>query len=365
MNDLLVDSSTQYDKSRFMFSKEANISLDNYLARTSDSLYFFKCSSVNISTAKHTLTVKNIELIPRGSKQQFQKKLKGRQDMFTIKVPKLILTGIDWWSIANQDKLIVKQADIYNCLFKDYLNRTLRLKKFEINNYPHQTLMKLKMPVLIEKVKLHNMNVTYQEFNVNSGKTGTIYFNGINGQITNFTNIASEIKKKKLLTFKANTNFMHKVPAIITFNFDMSKPETGEFSAYLKAGAMDTSILNPLAEPLGLFNLKKGNVQKVVAKMKGNNFKVRGNFLLLYNDLYIIPLKKDEDNKGVLTKKRFTGLLANFFIIKKSNPDGSGKIRKYNYVVQRGTHPNFFNQLWKTILTGVVQTIGAPEKLAE
>lgn len=365
MNDLLVDSSTQYDKSRFLFTKEADISIQDYLVRTSDSLYFFKCRYVNISAAVQTLSVKDIELIPRGSKQQFQKKLKGRQDMFTVKIPRLTLTGIDWWSLANKDKLIAQQADIYNCFFKDYLDRTMPPKKFKINNYPHQALMKLKMPVFIKKIKLHNMNLTYEELNPNSGKSGGLYFNDINGQITNFTNIAGEIKKNSVLFFKFKTKFMQKVPAAITFNFNMAKTKTGEFSAHVSAGAMDTSIINSLAEPLGLFNLKKGNVQKVVVDMRGNNFKVNSNFLMLYNDLYIIPLKKDEDNKGGLKKKKFTAFLANFLIIRNSNPDESGKVRKYAYVVPRETHPNFFNQLWKTILAGVIRTIGAAEKFAK
>lgn len=365
MNDVLVDSSTQYDKSRFLFAKETNISIQNYLTRTSDSLYFLKCNSINISAATQTLSAKDIELIPRGSKQQFQKKLIGRQDMFTIKVPKLILTGIDWWSFANEDKLIAKQADVYNCMFKDFLDRTLPPKKFKINNYPHQSLMKLKMPVLIKNVRLHNMNLTYEELNPNSGKAGTLYFDDINGQIINFTNIAGEIKKNKVLSFKVKTKFMHKVPANITFNFNLSKTKAGEFSAAVNAGAMDTSILNPLAEPLGLFNLKNGNVKKVVVNMHGDNFKVNGDFLLLYNDLYIIPLKKDEDSKGRLKKKKFAGMLANFLLIKNSNPDKSGKVRKYTYVVQRERHPNFFNQLWKTILAGLIKTIGAPEKFAK
>lgn len=119
MSNLLVDSSTQYDKSRFFYAKEADIFLPGYLTRTSDSLYFFKCSSVNISAVQNTLTAENIELLPRGNKQQFQKKLKGRQDMFTLKVPKLILSEIDWWNYVNSKRLIAKQADIYNCSFSD------------------------------------------------------------------------------------------------------------------------------------------------------------------------------------------------------------------------------------------------------
>ena len=365
LKNLLVDSSTQYDKSRFVFAKEASISIPNYLIRTSDSVYFFKCSSVNISAAKRTLSAKDIELIPRRNKQQFLKKLKAGEDIFTLKTSRLTLTGIDWWSFVNRDKMIADQADIYNCLFKDFIDSSYQPKKTVINNYPHQAFMRLKMPVSIRKIKLHNANVTYEELSQSSGKTGRLYFSDMNGLITNFTNIPAEIKKNRLLYCNVKTRFMRKVPMTVIFRFDMAKTKTGEFSAHVNAGAMDTSVLNPLAEPLGLFTLKKGNVKKVVADMRGNVFKVNSDFILLYDNLYIIPLKKDKDGKGQLKKKKFTAFLANFLMIRNSNPDKGGKVRKYTYVVQRQRSPNFFGHLWRTILTGTVKTIGAPEKFAK
>ncbi|MBD0331079.1 MAG: hypothetical protein ICV66_00330 [Chitinophagaceae bacterium] len=42
MHHILIDSTTQYDKSRFLFAKQAELSFNNFLLPTPDNLYWFK-----------------------------------------------------------------------------------------------------------------------------------------------------------------------------------------------------------------------------------------------------------------------------------------------------------------------------------
>jgi hypothetical protein len=76
-------------------------------------------------------------------------------------------------------------------------------------------------------------------------------------------------------------------------------------------------------------------------------------------------MKKDDEAKNGLKKKKIIGAIANLLIIKNSNPDKSGEIRNLKYVVPREQYPNFFSHLWKTMLRGIITTIGAPAKLAK
>ncbi|HEX8333901.1 MAG TPA: hypothetical protein VF622_14875 [Segetibacter sp.] len=364
LNDLLIDSSTQYDANRFLFAKKAGFSVGKYSLPTPDSLYFFSCNSVIVSAESRRLTATGIELTPRFTKEAFQRKIQRRQDRYTIKIPKLVLSGVDWWKLVNNDKLIAQQADIYNGSLSNYVDMRKPAKEFKINNYPHQAIMNIKMPINIEKVQLHNMSVTYEELSDASLKRGTAYFDKIDGEMQNLTNIPAQFKKDNL-AFRAKALFMKKVPIALAFTFNLARHKTGAFSADVYAGAMDHTIPNQLAEPLGLFNLKTGNIKEATAHMYGDNKEVNCDFLMLYNNLYIVPLKKDEEVKSGLRKKKIIGALANLLLIKKANPDNSGDVRRFKYVVPRKQHPNFFNQLWKTILTGIIKSIGAPEKLAK
>jgi hypothetical protein len=49
MNDILIDSSTQYDASRFLFAKHAVLETRNYTFPTPDSLYYVKLGKISLT----------------------------------------------------------------------------------------------------------------------------------------------------------------------------------------------------------------------------------------------------------------------------------------------------------------------------
>ena len=173
----------------------------------------------------------------------------------------------------------------------------------------------------------------------------------------------SEIKKAKYLTLNAEGLFMHNVPFTGKFRLDLSKSSTGEFTADVFMDTLNNMIVNPVAEPLGLVSIRKGQMQRGSAHLEGNNFTIKGTVALSYTDLHIDPLKINKDDTGKLKKKTFTGFFANTFLIKNSNPEKGNDLRQPKFSVDRAKHSNFFSFIWVSILTGILKTIGIPVKL--
>ena len=365
MNDMLIDSSTRFDKNRFLFAKRAQLSVKKFSARTPDSLYFLNCGSINISTSENNLTALKVELHPRGSKQQFESRLSERKEMYTLTIPKITLSNINWWDLANGEKLLAKKAVIAGFRCSIFLDRSLPFRKVKLNNFPHQILMRFPIPVSISKMYLHHSNLSYSEYNPGMDKTGIIYIDDINGEVTNITNIHGQIKRSKWLTIRSTGLFMHKIPVTTGFQFDLSKYKTGDFKMELHIGEMDTSILNIIAAPLGEFMLQKGTIQKGIAHIKGDNFKATGEGELLYKDLYLVGLKKDKNRPSKVKKKGFISFLGNVFLIKNENPSKGETPRLVNFAFQREAKTTFFSLIWKTIFLGVLKTIGLPASFAE
>ena len=113
---------------------------------------------------------------------------------------------------------------------------------------------------------------------------------------------------------------MHKIPMRNGFTFNLSKYKTGDFTMDLNVGAIDTSILNPITEPMGEFMIKKGTIQRGIAHVTGNNFKGGGKGELLYKDLYLVGLKKDKNKPSGIKKKSIVSFFGNVFLIKNNNP---------------------------------------------
>ena len=364
LKNVLIDSSTQNDTKRFLFAKQARLSTKNFYGRTPDNLYYFKCASINISTDEDKITTRGFELHPRFNKQQFESHLRERKEIYNLSIPKITLHGISWSKLTNTKNIVANEAVISNGSCKIFLDRSLPFRHVKIDNFPHQILMRIPMPVSIRKMHIRQCNLEYSEHNPGMDKTGTIYIDDMNGEVTNITNMPEQIKKQKLLIIKSSGLFMHKIPMTNDFVFDLSKYKTGNFTMDLNVGELDSSILNPITEPMGEFMIKKGSIQKGIAHVKGDNFKASGKGKLLYKDLYLVGLKKDKNEPSGIKKKSMISFLGNLFLIKNNNPKKGKETRIVDFYFKRESKTTFFSLVWGTIYLGILKTIGLPENFA-
>ena len=363
MNDILIDSSTQYDNKRFLFAKHALIETTNYSFATPDSLYFVKLGNLSLVGEKHEVTISNAELKPRGSRQEFVKKLTTRDEMYHVVIPKIIFSGLNWWQLINKEKIISDKADIYGGTVSVYSDLTIpKDDAVPLNHFPHQLVMMIPQPVSVSELRFHDLKVFFTQYNPETRSMGKVTFNNINGVARHITNIPAEIKRSPFTSLSAKGLFMNKVPLTVSLKFDLSKVKTGQFSGEVEMDTLDKNIVNPIAEPLGRFTLKRGQMQQGIVHVDGDNSNLHGAIKFYYNDLHITPLKSDSSN-GQLKKAHLKSLLANSIYIKNENPQG-GELRNPDYMIVRDHHLNFVSYIWATIMTGILKTIGVPVGLA-
>ncbi len=365
LSNLTIDASTQYDKNRFLFSKEAQLSAGNYSYRTPDSLYFFTVKKVQFIHSQKKLIAREVALKPRYGKDQFMKIVKDRTNRMDLKINEIICNDIDWLKFVNDDELIASSAVLNGGMLDDYLDRSQPVPQdFTYKNFPGQAILKLPTKINISVVQVKNFNIHYEEFNPLSKQTGEIVFTGLQGEMKNVTNMPYVIKKNKYMAFDGSMNFMKVAQVNIHLKFDLTKPETGDFTAKVTTGSIGKELINPVAEPLGLFSIKSGEVNSSSSTIAGNNYRSNTSVTLLYKDLKITPLK-NADGSGELKNKAITGFVANTFLIKNNNPHPGEKERIAKLTVERKTKGSFYNFLWKSMLTGILETIGLPTKMAQ
>jgi hypothetical protein len=360
---LLIDSTTQYDKDRFLFAKKAELSCRDYITTTPDSLYRFKIGNLSVHAQTHVMIAEDVSLTPRESKDEFEKGLTWRKDRFTMSFAKVVFRHVDWWSFTNNEYFFSNEADVDNAQISDYVDGSLPAQpKVKQDNFPSQLLMRVPLQINISKINFHQLNVEYEEYNPTSEQSSTIYFANIYGVLTNITNVPAEIKKNSKTKFSGTGLFMKQVPLTCKFQFDFSKHKTGDFSVDINLGEINKDVLNPFTQPLGMFTVKSGTMQQGNAHIEGNNFSAKCKLQMLYNDLHLTPLKKDDDG---LKRKTITGLIANAFLIKNNNPSHGEAPRTEDIFIQRKESYGFFTLVWKAMLTAIVKTIGIPGKYAD
>lgn len=245
-----------------------------------------------------------------------------------------------------------------------YLNLSLRSSPVAVHGFPQQLLMQTPLSVQVNKTNIRGMQIQYEEYHPQSGKSGIIYFNDINGTITNTTNNRGAIKKNGVTRVSANGRFMHFIPITAHISFDLNQVKSGQFSAAIDMGKFDAAKLQNITEPMGLFLIKRGTVEKAHADVSANNYNGNGKITLVYNDLHITPVKKDDDRASGYKKKSALSFVANALIIKDENPS-HGNLRQPEVSVKRDPKESFFNFIWKIALSGILKTTGIPEKYAQ
>jgi hypothetical protein len=364
MKNLLIDSTTQFDKDRFLFARSAEINFKNLKLPTKDNLYWFNAGAVSISANTKKLIATNVSLKPRGTKKEFQKKLKHRQVMYIMAIPVLQLHAISWWNLFNGEGIQAEELNISNAKCTVYLDRTLQPANKPPNDFPHQLLNSLNVPVQINRLNLKHAAIVYKEYNPLSKNTGTVYLNSVNARVTNLTNEPGAMKQNNKTVLTATAVFMHKAQLKTRFQFNLSKIKTGAFTANIQMGALDNEVLNPIAEPMGLFQIKSGNLQKATASIQGDNYNASGKVLVLYNDLHVTPLKPAGADTTEIRKKHLVSFFANTFIVKNDNPSKGEEPRSPDASFKRLVGSDLFNLVWKTMLVGTLKTIGVNPKYA-
>ncbi|MEO6404423.1 MAG: hypothetical protein ABIY51_01710 [Ferruginibacter sp.] len=364
LDKILVDSSTQYDASRYLFAKFSKLEAENYHVITPDNMYSFSVGKIAVSGERRHLKANNIVFEPNGGRAAFIKKLKDRKMVFDIHIPTFEMDGIDWWALLNRDQWAGDKGYIKDATFGVYADRRLPAPVLKQNNFPHQLVMRLPMLIDIKNLFIERSKVVYEEYNPQVDKTVTVTINRLNGTIDNITNVKSTIAQNPWTKVNAKALFMNKVPLSIGVNLNLAKVSTGDFTADILVDTLNNELINPISELSSLFSVKRGQIQSGKAHMSGDNSIAKGNIILYYNDLHVTPLKTIKKDNGKQKSKHATSLVANILFIKNSNPL-KGSLRQPSFIEHRDPYTGFVKLIWTSIRAGIVKTVGIPLKIID
>ena len=179
-SDIEIDSTTQFDTTRFLYAKHANIYIPGYTYPTPDSMYFLKADTLVLHAAQKSIDVSGLSFQPRYSKAEFGKHLKFYKDRYDIKFKSASFNNIDWYRLFLGEGFTATHAEFNTGSMEVYADKNIPpSSKSKIGNYPHQMLAKLKLPVDIDTILIKKFEFTYRELNPKTQQTGDVTWNNI------------------------------------------------------------------------------------------------------------------------------------------------------------------------------------------
>lgn len=343
--DLLIDSATQKDTSRTLYCRDIGVGLRNFEGVSTDGNYHYKLRSVDYSARNRRMIARGMALRPLPVSQFFART---KDDRFTFELDSMVIDHLSYGTFMLDHYLQASRLVAVRGGLDIFSNPNGPLAKTDrIITFPHYIIRTLKTHFAIDTLDISGFNVSYNEFNKKSGKTGTLTFSNTKARFLNISNKGNKLVKNAHCSAQLSTWFMGKGKLDLSCVFNL----TDRLYAFQYAGhlaAMNLMDINPLAMPLALGKVNSGQLQSLDFNIRGNRTTNTGTLKLLYKDLDIALLDRNYHLKPVKT------LLANTLVVKKSNPDsGSVRPRFAKVVFLRPKNYPFFRTLWATLLSGI------------
>lgn len=370
IKDLLIDSLSQFDSTRFYYTKDIAFEITGYQSK--DKMYLRKVDTISGSAAKRNMLIKGFKMTPLYPDLEFSRMHKYGKDRYDLDFEQISFSGVDFFRLNDEGTFHANKITLGPAKAGIFLNRELpappNLDKGK--NFPHLALRRLAIPTLVDTLKIDNIDVAYTEYNPISQKRGTIYFQNLQGNILHVTNDSLSVAKNNHAVANLTAMVMKKSKINIKIDFSLTDP-TGAFHYSGVVAPMHLPDLNVVSKPLGLIEIESGEMQKVDFNIQANMLGSKGKVHFYYTDLKVKLLKEGEE--GAAPEKRgLLSFLANKLLIIDANPTKGEAPRTANITFERSPAASFFNLLWKGVFIGMRESAGlgivpvkTPEKAME
>jgi hypothetical protein len=361
ISDMVIDSLSGNDPSRFYYTKGVDVTVHDYHIATPDSLYYADLKKIYFNTAQRKIILDKISFLPRYNHTDFYNKTGEAGDIYSLKFERIDISDIDLQRFLRDQKLYASTMDVLNADVRIYSNNAFKGKKsIKTGKDPQQALQKVSLDMMLNRLNIKNAAINYSETDATSGATGQIIFKHTNGYILNVTNDEAEKKINPYMKAFINTRFMNAAPLQVNFKFNLNAKD-GAFNYSGELGKFDGRVLDKLVKPLALVHVQSADVEKLTFNVNASNYSGKGKLEFYYKNLKIQLLKKVEGNTK-LQNQGFVSLLANNLIIDDNNPDKNGVFRPGPINLKRETTVSFFSFLYKGLLDGLKPSVGYNKK---
>jgi hypothetical protein len=354
--DVSVDSASWNDTTRLLFAKQVEINAGNVTWKSTERPYSFGLDSVQLNSASGEIRVGHFHIDPLLPEDKFIQSLPRQDDRFDFSLKGISIKGMNFPALFKEE-LFADSIGIATASIKIY--RDLGYKagmRGPVKLFPHQSMVKAPLPFQIKKIVLANAFIEYKERALISRQAGKVQFYNSYATISNLTNRKEAAENNNILAIDINTRFLNKAPLRVTWKFYLFHPN-GRFDIIGNLGKIDATAINALSVPMGPARIEKGTINGLSFNLSGNSNNMTGQVKMLYDDLKVSLLQKDDESKK-LEKKKLASFAANI-MIKNSNPSKKkDEPRVANVNFTRDKHRSIFHLSWKSLFTGIKESAG-------
>ena len=347
----MVDSAAAEASHGWPTVDEARLWMRDQTFSSPDSLYDYRVDSLGVDLLGKEILARQIAVIPRWGRYEMGQQLNKLTTWIEWKVDQVHARGIDFPLLA--DSLIVRTHSVSVDQMDLTLFRDLRLPHGEPQARPllPDLLKSVAIPFGVDTLTIANSSIRYEERRESAEQAGHITFADLYASLYNVTNQTHN--STLVLEADVRTQLMGEGQAELHFEFPLAAARQ-EHRIEGKMYRMLLTELNPAVEPLAFASVKSGVVNQLDFEMQLDKQSATGNVRFQYENFKVNLLKESAPDK----KKGVKSWLANWLVIKQSNPTGSKPLRPGPVSVQRDSTRSMVRYWWLALRSGLMVSVG-------
>jgi hypothetical protein len=328
---------------------------DGFAIMDKEGIYRYSSGSIAIDRGAARMVIKDFAIMPTLSEDAFYKKLGVARDYLQLQADSLVLEGLDYDALVDQEAWIAEDAHLYGLEIRDLKNRKWPEDPKRTPPFPMELLLQMDKTVHLKKLHLHDAVVRYEEIPKTGGLSGKMEFFELNAEINNLSNVPDSLQKNDLLTLRAQARVMNKAWVSLNFQTHLLDKE-GQFAMDGRLEEMEMTAFNPVLKPLTFIEVVEGELKSFDFYIEANKQKAGGRVRMEYRNLKVAIL--DENSPNLSEEKAFTSFLANTFVIRKRSSRKIGQAPWQEVEFERDESKSIFNFWWKSLLSGIKPSLG-------
>jgi len=322
--------------------------IDKIVIDFKDEKYRLKIEQISANVEKKLLNIKNISLKPTKDRKVLAKSYKYTSEIYDVEIKDLNIYNYKLPKTLKNEGVFIDSIELTGLNLKIYKDKRKPFNTNKRPGLPNYKLKKMELPLLIHKIKIDSSNLKYEEREEKRAQLMTVSLNDIKVRINNVTSIKTY--RETPLTIYLESKLMNKAKMTVKLNMPLADGHnTFYFNGSLAASKFkyyDSAIYPALG-----IKISKGDLDGLSFEASADSYSSNGKMTMLYHDLQT-ELFKSESRE--ISKFKSWGVNR---LVHKGNPGKNNKVREVVMSFDRVEYKGLSNYLWKTIQSGLLNTI--------
>ena len=350
IDGLALEKTTNSDNYFVLNTEKLALKMQQQRINLSNANYFIALNQLDFYYDTGAINASGFTLKPSVDKYKLGGSYKYTKEVFDVEVKSINVFGYKAAKALKHGVIDIDSVLVDGLKLGIYKDRHL---PFNLDNRPlflQQKLKALKQPLHIKNIRISNSDFDFELRVEESEDLLKVDIENISGNIDFLTSIKDSLQSGKKLAIDIKGILMDASPLHVNIIMPYNSPvDSFYFSGELGSG--DFAKFNQALYPATGIKFNGGRLNSLKFYAHANPNAAVGQMTMLYNDLEAEISKKASGERS-----NFLSFGANT-VLRVSNPSKKGKTRTSIAKTDRVAYKGFGNLLWKTVQSGLINSI--------